>query len=85
MSKPLELPADFPFDCRIGKVAELLGVKPHVIRFWEQEFGIRSERSRRGQRVYSRSAVGRLIAIHDLLRNWGFTIAGARKRLKAAR
>jgi DNA-binding transcriptional MerR regulator len=85
VSRPLELPEDFPFDCRIGRVAALLGEKTHTIRFWEQEFDVRPERSRSGQRVYSRSSVARFIAIHDLLRNWGFTIAGARKRLTEAR
>ncbi|HTM44792.1 MAG TPA: MerR family transcriptional regulator [Polyangiaceae bacterium] len=69
---------------RIGEVADLVGVQPHVLRYWETEFRgtIRPQKSKKGQRVYSRADVDRLIKVKDLLRNQGFTIAGARKVLR---
>jgi DNA-binding transcriptional MerR regulator len=70
---------------RIGEVAEIVGVEPHVLRYWESEFrSIRPQKSRRGQRIYSRRDVERLLRVKDLLYTQGFTIAGARKRLRAA-
>jgi DNA-binding transcriptional MerR regulator len=67
---------------RIGEVAEIVGVQPHVLRYWESEFrSIRPQKSTKGQRVYSRRDVEKLLRVKDLLRNQGFTIAGARKRL----
>ena len=68
---------------RIGEVAELVGVEPHVLRYWETEFrAIRPQKSRSGQRVYSRKDVEKLIRVRDLLYTQGFTIAGARKKLQ---
>src|SRR6185295_10729651 len=67
---------------RIGEVSEIVGVQPHVLRYWETEFrSIRPQKSSKGQRVYSRRDVEKLLRVKDLLRNQGFTIAGARKRL----
>ena len=67
---------------RIGEVAGIVGVEPHVLRYWEREFrSIRPTKSARGQRVYSRRDVEKLLRVKDLLKNQGFTIAGARKRL----
>ncbi len=68
---------------RIGEVAGIVGVEPHVIRYWETEFrSIRPQKSRSGQRVYSRRDVDKLIRVRDLLYSQGFTIAGARKKLQ---
>src|SRR5690606_8981046 len=68
---------------RIGEVAELVGVERHTLRYWESEFGsIRPQKSRRGQRIYSRRDVQKLLKVKDLLHNQGFTIAGARKRMR---
>jgi DNA-binding transcriptional MerR regulator len=68
---------------RIGEVAEIVGVLPHVLRYWETEFrSIRPQKSRSGQRVYSRKDVDRLLRVRDLLYTQGFTIAGARKKLQ---
>jgi DNA-binding transcriptional MerR regulator len=62
-----------------------VGVQPHVLRYWETEFrSIRPQKSSKGQRVYSRRDVEKLLRVKDLLRNQGFTIAGARKRLSDA-
>jgi DNA-binding transcriptional MerR regulator len=70
---------------RIGEVAELVGVEPHVLRFWETEFRtIRPQKSRKGQRIYSRRDVDKLLRVKELLYGQGFTIAGARKRLREA-
>jgi DNA-binding transcriptional MerR regulator len=69
---------------RIGEVAHLVGVEPHVLRYWEHEFrSIRPTKSQRGQRVYSRRDVEHLRRIRGLLYEQGFTIAGAKKALRA--
>lgn len=68
---------------RIGEVSEIVGVEPHVLRYWETEFrSIRPQKSRKGQRIYSRRDVEKLISVKDLLYTHGFTIAGARKKLR---
>ena len=60
-----------------------MGVEPHVLRYWESEFRtIRPQKSRSGQRVYSRRDVDRLLRVKELLYDEGFTIAGARKKLR---
>jgi DNA-binding transcriptional MerR regulator len=74
------LPAKLYF--RIGEVADLVGVEPHVLRYWEREFRtIRPTKSAKGQRVYSRRDVENLMRVRELLYKEGFTIAGAKKRL----
>ena len=77
---PLELPQKLYF--RIGEAASLLKVKPHVLRFWEKEFKLRSRKSASGQRVFSRADVERFWAIKQLLHVEGFKIEGARKQLR---
>jgi DNA-binding transcriptional MerR regulator len=68
---------------RIGEVSQIVGVEPHVLRYWETEFrSIRPQKSRKGQRIYSRRDVEKLLRVKDLLYTHGFTIAGARKRLR---
>ena len=70
---------------RIGEVAGIVGVEPHVLRYWEREFrSIRPTKSARGQRVYSRRDVENLLRVRELLYTQGFTIAGARKQLQRA-
>ncbi len=70
---------------RIGEVSQIVGVEPHVLRYWETEFrSIRPQKSRKGQRIYSRRDVDKLLKVKDLLYTHGFTIAGARKRLREA-
>ncbi len=67
---------------RIGEVAELVGVEPHVLRYWEREFrSIRPTKSAKGQRVYSRKDVESLQRVRELLYADGFTIAGAKKKM----
>lgn len=68
---------------RIGEVADLLAVKPYVLRYWETEFpDIKPSKSKSGQRLYKRRDVEMLVRIKDLLYQDRFTINGARKRLK---
>ncbi len=68
----------------IGEVSKLLGVKPHVLRYWEQEFPQLSGIRRRGnRRYYQQREVLLLQQIHCLLHDQGFTINGARQRLQA--
>jgi len=76
-----ELPPKLFF--RIGEVAGLVGVEPHVLRYWEREFrSIRPTKSAKGQRVYSRKDVGNFFRVRELLYRDGFTIAGAKKKLQ---
>ena len=68
---------------RIGEVSSLVGVEPHVLRYWEREFrSIRPTKSAKGQRVYSRRDVENLMRVRELLYAEGFTIAGAKKKLQ---
>jgi DNA-binding transcriptional MerR regulator len=66
----------------IGEVSELCGVKPHVLRYWEQEFTQLKPVKRRGNRRYYQHHEVMLIRhIRELLYEQGFTISGARNRL----
>ncbi len=69
---------------RIGEVADIVEVEPHVLRYWETEFrSVRPTKSRRGQRVYSRKDVEALLHVKELLYGHGYTIAGARRKLRS--
>lgn len=69
----------------IGEVSELCGVKPHVLRYWEQEFTQLKPVKRRGnRRYYQHHEVLLVRRIRELLYNQGFTISGARNRLGEA-
>ncbi len=66
----------------IGEVSELCGVKPHVLRYWEQEFTQLKPVKRRGnRRYYQHHEVLLVRRIRELLYSEGFTISGARNRL----
>ena len=66
----------------IGEVSDLCGVKPHVLRYWEQEFTQLKPVKRRGnRRYYQHHEVLLIRRIRDLLYDQGFTISGARNRL----
>ena len=68
---------------RIGEVAEIAGVTPSVLRFWETEFGsLRPTKTRAGQRLYRKADVEKVMRIRELLYDRGFTIAGARRALR---
>ncbi|MEI7994406.1 MAG: MerR family transcriptional regulator [Methylococcaceae bacterium] len=67
----------------IGEVSELCGVKPHVLRYWEQEFTELSPIKRRGnRRYYQRHEVLMIRQIRALLYEQGYTISGARTHFK---
>jgi len=70
----------------IGEVAELCGVKPHVLRYWEQEFTqLRPVKRRGNRRYYQHHEVLIIRHIRSLLYEQGFTISGARAHLQGAR
>ena len=76
-----EIPAKRYFS--IGEVSELCAVKPHVLRYWEQEFTQRRPVKRRGNsRYYQRRDVELVRKIRHLLYDKGFTIGGARQQLQ---
>src|SRR2546423_13049995 len=67
----------------IGEVSELCAVKPHVLRYWEQEFPqLRPVKRRGNRRYYQPDDVQMVRRIRSLLYDQGFTIGGARQRLK---
>jgi len=77
----VEIPDKLYF--KIGEVADIAGVKPHVLRYWESEFAsIRPTKSRSKQRLYRRQDIELILRLKDLLYNQGFTISGARKQLR---
>ena len=69
----------------IGEASELCAVKPHVLRYWEQEFEQLAEIKRRGnRRYYQQHDVLMIRQIRSLLYDQGFTIGGARQRLSSS-
>jgi DNA-binding transcriptional MerR regulator len=68
---------------KIGEVTAIVGVKPHVLRYWETEFPrhIRPQKSRTNQRLYRRKDVENILAIQHLLYDLKYTIEGARRYL----
>ncbi len=81
MSPPRPLPDKLFF--RIGEVSEIVGVKAHVLRYWESEFGcLRPMKTRGAHRQYRRRDVELAMLIKQLLHDVGYTISGARRRLR---
>lgn len=77
---PPDIPDKLYF--RIGEVAELVGVEPHVLRYWESEFpALSPKKSGTGHRLFRRKDVELLLRIKDLLYGKKYTIEGARQRL----
>lgn len=67
---------------KIGEVARIVGVRPHVIRYWESEFTqLRPAKSSSNQRIFARRHVELLLLIRALVHDEGFTLDGARRRL----
>ncbi len=68
---------------RIGEVAEIVGVKPHVLRYWESELGcLKPMKTRGAHRQYRRRDVELAMLIRQLLHDDGYTIQGVRRRLR---
>jgi len=68
---------------KIREAAVVVGVAPHVLRYWETEFPqLAPQKNRNGQRIYTRKDVEAALNIRNLLRVERFSIAGARERLK---
>lgn len=81
MSPPRPLPDKLFF--RIGEVAEIVGVKAHVLRYWESELGcLRPMKTRGAHRQYRRRDVELAMLIKQLLHAEGYTISGVRRRLR---
>lgn len=71
---------------KIGEVAELLGVRPHVLRYWEQEFpALRPKKTRGSHRHYSRENVELARRIRELVVDQGYSLSGAKRRLTEMR
>ena len=67
----------------IGEVSALLNVNPSLLRFWEKEFDvIRPSKNKKGNRIYKEKDVKNLKLIHYLVKERGFTLDGAKKKLK---
>lgn len=80
----MEIPDRLYF--KIGDVAELIGVKPYVLRYWETEFpSIAPQKAANGQRVYRRGDVETICMIKELLYGERYSIEGARKRIRELR
>jgi len=67
---------------KIGEVAKLLGVKPHVLRYWESEFpSLKPKKNPSGQRIYAKADIEAIVEIKNLLYNQRYTISGAKRML----
>ena len=67
---------------KIGEVAKWVGVKPHVLRYWESEFpSLKPRKNPSGQRIYAKVDIEAIVEIKNLLYNQRYTISGAKKML----
>ena len=84
MTAEIDIPNKMFF--KIREVAQIVGVKPHVLRYWETEFtSLAPKKNRNGQRLYTRKDVQIAMEIRRLLHVERFSIAGARQQLKKRR
>lgn len=68
---------------KIGEVARILGVKPHIVRYWESEFAqLKPSKTRSGQRLFRKKDIELLLTIRVLVHDHRYTVAGARERLE---
>ncbi len=70
---------------KIGEVVSITGIKAHVLRYWEAEFGagFRPVKSHGRQRLYRKQEIELILQMKDLLYRQGYTIAGAKKKLRS--
>lgn len=78
----IEEPADGKQYYSIGEVADMFKVKTSHIRFWTTEFNLKVRTTRKGDRLYNMDQIKELRAIHHLVKERGFTLAGAKAKLK---
>lgn len=84
LGTPVHIPDRMYF--KIGEVADIVGVKPYVLRYWESEFPLLSPgKSNSQQRMYSRTDVENALLIKHLLYDLRFSIEGAKKRISEMR
>jgi DNA-binding transcriptional MerR regulator len=70
----------------IGEVAEMMGVSNSLIRYWENEFDFLNPRkNKKGDRRFTKENIQQLLVIHELVKERGFTLEGARQEIKAQR
>lgn len=70
----------------IGEVCDLVGLKPHVLRYWESQFpALSPAKNRSGNRVYLRKEVKLILLVKELLYTEGYTIQGAKRKLEQLR
>jgi DNA-binding transcriptional MerR regulator len=70
----------------IGEVAELFEVNPSLIRFWEKEFDVlKPKKNRKGDRMFTQVDIGQLRLIYHLVKERGYTLQGARDKMKQNR
>lgn len=65
----------------VTEVCRKLSIKPHILRYWEREFGIKPDRNSAGRRIYNEIQLERLQLIKHLIRTEKLTVAGARRQL----
>ncbi|HTW91945.1 MAG TPA: MerR family transcriptional regulator [bacterium] len=65
----------------VTEVCRRLGIKPHILRYWEHEFGIKPDRNSAGRRMYNEAQLERLQLIKHLIRTEKLTVSGARRQL----
>jgi DNA-binding transcriptional MerR regulator len=83
---PVSLPADWEGEKQyytIGEVAALFSVRTSHIRFWTNEFKLKVRTTRKGDRLYTAEQIKEIRAIHHLVKERGFTLTGAKAKLKA--
>lgn len=80
---PLKERESFKLYYSIGEVAELLDVNASLLRFWEKEFDIiKPQKNTKGNRIYKEQDVKNLKLIHHLVKERGYTLDGAKKKIK---
>jgi DNA-binding transcriptional MerR regulator len=67
---------------KIGEVAEMTGLEPYVLRYWEGEFNLKLTKSKNNQRLYQKKDIDQIHRIKALLYDEKFTIAGAKRKLR---
>ncbi len=70
---------------KIGEVAEITGLEPYVLRYWEGEFNLKLTKSKNQQRLYQKKDIDQIHRIKQLLYEEKFTIAGAKRKLRERR